>query len=165
FEMVADESSTKLPRPVLLWVRGNERMLGVFAMLRQIEDEKKAIYSTTAWQGAKMREALTNELDQNRATLTQVAGQLAKNRLVEAHRNIRTYANQAEIIRFETSKAEKELFEQGVDQVAMLKQKPLYRPKMPAEDWNYWKFQGEFWIDEIGYYQYTLKNGCPAGSE
>ena len=31
---------------------------------------------------------------------------------------------------------------------------------MPAENWNYWKFQGEFWRDEIGYYQYTLKNGC-----
>ena len=32
---------------------------------------------------------------------------------------------------------------------------------MPAENWNYWKFQGEFWIDEIGYYQYTLKRGLP----
>jgi hypothetical protein len=33
---------------------------------------------------------------------------------------------------------------------------------MPGAAWNYWKFQGEFWIDEIGYYQYTLKRGCPA---
>ena len=45
----------------------------------------------------------------------------------------------------------------------MLKKQTLYRPQMPAENWNYWKFQGEFWRDEIGYYQYTLKKGCPVG--
>jgi len=36
---------------------------------------------------------------------------------------------------------------------------------MPGADWNYWKFQGEFWIDEIGYYQYTLKRGCTARAQ
>jgi hypothetical protein len=43
-----------------------------------------------------------------------------------------------------------------------LKTQSIYRPKMPGAAWNYWKFQGEFWRDEIGYYQYTLKRGCPA---
>ena len=66
-----------------------------------------------------------------------------------------------EIIRFEVAKAEKELAETGVDPQALLREQTLYRPRMPAENWNYWKFQGEFWRDEIGYYQYTLKRGCP----
>ncbi len=165
FQLVSTDSSDRVPRPVLLWVRSNERMLGIFTMLAEIDKEKDAIAQNAAWKGAKMGAELTNYLDQNKNTLTQVAGKFAKNRLLEAYRNIKGFSASAQLIRFETSKAEKELFEAGVDQSTLLKRQTLYRPKMPAENWNYWKFQGEFWIDEIGYYQYTLKNGCQAERE
>jgi hypothetical protein len=107
-----------------------------------------------------MAPALNNYLEQNRQTLSQVAGQLTKNRLTEAYQTIKAFSDQADIIRFETTKAEKELIESGVDQAALLAKQKLYRPPMPAENWNYWPFDGEFWIDEIGYYQFTLKRGC-----
>jgi adenosylhomocysteinase len=68
----------------------------------------------------------------------------------------------ATLLIHEGVKAEKEFAESGADQNSLLRKQTLYRPSMPAENWNYWKFQGEFWRDEIGYYQYTLKNGCPA---
>jgi hypothetical protein len=165
FKAVNDEGSTALPRPVVLWVRGNERLQGIFRVLAQIDKEKSAIRENGHWRGGKIQADLNSALDQNKNTLIQVGGQLAKNRLQEAARNIKSFSDQAEIIRFENSKAEKELAEAGVDQRTLLAQKRVFRPKMPAEDWNYWRFQGEFWIDEIGYYQYTLKNGCPASSE
>lgn len=164
FKLV-DTKSDKVPVPVLNWVRSNERMLGVFTMLKQIDLEKKQIEDNQGWRAAKLSNELVTYLDQNRALLEQVAGQFAKNRLSEAYRNVKGYADQAEIIRFETSKAEKELAEAGVDQSKLLRAQTLYRPKMPAENWNYWKFQGEFWRDEIGYYQYTLKRGCPGARE
>lgn len=164
FKLV-DERSSKVPTPVLNWVRSNERMLGVFAMLKQVDLEKKAIEDNQGWRAAKLSSELVTYLDQNRGTLQKVAGQLARKRLSEAYGNVKTYADQAEIIRFETSKAEKELAEAGVDQSKVLRGQTLYRPRMPAENWNYWKFQGEFWRDEIGYYQYTLKNGCPGAKE
>ena len=165
FKMVDTTESDKLPRPVLNWVRSNERMLGVFAMLKQIELEKKVIEGNQSWRAAKLSNELVTYLDQNRGTLQQVAGSFAKNRILEAYRTVKGFSDQGEIIRFETAKAEKELAEAGVDQKAVLKKQTLYRPKMPAENWNYWKFQGEFWRDEIGYYQYTLKRGCPQQSE
>ena len=43
---------------------------------------------------------------------------------------------------------------------ARLAEQKLYRSKVPDPSWDYWRFEGEFWIDEIGYYQYTLKNAC-----
>ncbi len=166
FRLVGEESNEgRLPKPVRLWVRSNERMLGVFSMLAQIDKEKDYINANQAWRTTKLGPDLITYLDQNRNTLTQVAGQFAKNRLVEAYRNIKNFSDQGEIIRFETSKSEKELAEVGIDQVRMLQKQALYRPTMPAENWNYWKFQGEFWIDEIGYYQYTLKRGCPRAAE
>jgi hypothetical protein len=134
-------------------------------MLKQIDQEKKMLAENQAWRAAKLSSEVTTYLDSNRDLLQKVAGQLAKNRLVEAYKSVKGFADNAEIIRFETSKAEKELAEAGVDQKAALKQQKIYRPAMPAENWNYWKFQGEFWRDEIGYYQYTLKRGCPGAAE
>jgi len=162
FKLVNVTESDTLPRPVLIWVRSNERMLGVFGMLKEIETEKAAINQNQAWKAAKLSAELTTYLDQNRGTLESVAGTFAKNRLTEAYRTVKGFADQAEIIRFEVAKAGKEIAETGMDQSAVLRKQTLYRPAMPAENWNYWKFEGEFWRDEIGYYQYTLKRGCPA---
>lgn len=159
--MVADPKSDKLPRPVLLWVRGNERIRGVFDLIAAIDREKAALAEDPAWKGTPMATELASYLDQNRQTLVQTAGKLVKNRLTEAYQNIRKFNNDGDLIRLETTLAEKRLLDQGVDQRKLLADQSLHRPAMPAENWNYWQFQGEFWIDEIGYYQYTLKRGCP----
>ncbi|MFZ5442669.1 MAG: tetratricopeptide repeat protein [Myxococcota bacterium] len=161
FKLVNVTDNPQVPKAVLNWVRTNERMLGLFGMLKQIDVEKSTIDANQGWRAAKMSNELVTYLDQNRGTLEQVAGQFAKARLTEAYRTIKGFGDQVEIIRFEIAKAEKELAETGVDTQALLGKQTLYRPKMPAENWNYWKFEGEFWRDEIGYYQYTLKRGCP----
>ncbi len=162
FKLVNVTDSPEVPKAVLNWVRTNERMLGVFGMLKQIETEKATIDANQAWRSARLSGELISYLDTNRATLEKVAGQTAKARLTEAYRTVKGFGDQVEIIRFEVAKAEKEFAELGVDGQKLLDSQVLYRPKMPAENWNYWKFQGEFWRDEIGYYQYTLKRGCPA---
>lgn len=162
YTLVSQPENEKIPRPVLNWVRSNERMLGLFDMLTQIEKEKTQINENQAWKTAKLSTELTTYLDLNKGTLVQVAGNFARSRLQEAYRTVKGFSDQAEIIRFEVSKAEKEFAESGVDTQGLLDKQVLYRPKMPAENWNYWKFEGEFWRDEIGYYQYTLRRGCPA---
>ncbi|MBL9039553.1 MAG: tetratricopeptide repeat protein [Archangium sp.] len=162
FALVEASRDDVLPRPVLLWVRANERMLGVYGMIKQLDAEKARINDNQSWKSAKLSPELVTYLDQNRSILEQLAGRLTKDRILSAYRTIKGFADQAEIIRFEIAKAGKEIAESGVDQASVLRKQTLYRPGMPAENWNYWKFQGEFWRDEIGYYQYTLKRGCPA---
>ncbi len=156
------ESSDRIPRPVLLWVRGNERMRGALRLLEEIDRELAAVQANSTWMDSRLGPDLISSIQQMRKTMTQLAGQFARNRLVEAARNIKGFADQEEIIRFETAKAEKEMAEAGHDPNAILARQTLHRPVVPAENWNYWKFDGEFWIDELGYYQYTLKRGCPA---
>jgi tetratricopeptide (TPR) repeat protein len=161
FFFAAVQKGDRIPKAVLLWVRNNERMLGLFRILAQMDREITTTRASAIWMKSKLGPDLINTLEQNRATVTQVAGQLSRNRLEEAARNIKSFADQAEIIRFETTKAEKELAELGVDQKKILESQSLGRPPSPGDDWNYWRFDGEFWLDEIGYYQYTLKYGCP----
>ena len=151
----------RIPKPVLLWVRANERVQGIFRILAEIDREIGAFERASRSGDSSVALELLPALQQNRATLRQVGGRIVRNRLEEAARNIKGFADQAGIIRFETSKAEKELAEAGIDQEKILRAQELHRPALPSDAWQYWKFEGEFWLDEIGYYQYTLKRGCP----
>jgi len=151
----------RIPKPLLLWVRANERVQGIFRMLAEIDREIGALERASRSSDNTFAPELLPALQQNRDTLRQVGGRLVRNRLEEAARNIKGFADQAGIIRFETSKAEKELAEAGIDQEKILRAQGLHRPALPSDAWQYWKFEGEFWLDEIGYYQYTLKRGCP----
>jgi tetratricopeptide (TPR) repeat protein len=161
YNLVASENR-RLPRPVYLWLRNNERIREVMRVLASVDAEKRAVSGPAAWKGSALAAQMLGSLEDVRNTLLQVGGTLARSRLREAADNLRTFSDQAEIIRVQTALDEKDLLQAGVDQKAMLSRQSLYRPAMPGPAWNYWKFQGEFWIDEIGYYQYTLKRGCPA---
>lgn len=161
FNLVASENR-RLPRPVYLWLRNNERIREVMRVLDRVDAEKRTISGMSSWKGSALTAQTLDSLEDVRNTLLQVGGTLARSRLREAYDNLRTFSDQAEIIRVQTALDEKDLLQAGVDQKALLTRQSLYRPAMPGAAWNYWKFQGEFWIDEIGYYQYTLKRGCPA---
>ncbi len=162
FKLVNVTESAQVPKAVLNWVRTNERMRGLLGMLAQIETERARIQEAQDWKAGSLSNDLITSLDQNKGVLEQTTGTIARARLTEAYKTIKGFGDQVEIIRFEIAKAEKEFAETGLDGRAMLEKQTLYRPKMPAENWNYWDFEGEFWRDEIGYYQYTLKRGCPA---
>ena len=151
----------RIPRSVLHWTGENERVQGIVRMLSEVEREIRSLERDADLIMAGLAPELLASLQQNRGTLRQVGGRLVRNRLEEAARNIKTFSDQAEIIRFETSKAEKELAEAGMDQQKILQGQVLRRPALPSDAWQYWKFGGEFWLDEIGYYQHTLKRGCP----
>ncbi|HEX8820499.1 MAG TPA: tetratricopeptide repeat protein [Archangium sp.] len=161
YNLVAAENR-RLPGPIYLWIRDNERIQDVMRMIAQVDAEKRMVNELGSWRGTGLVPESVASLEEVRGTLLQIGGQFAKSRLQEAAQNLRTFADQAEIIRVQTALDEKDLLLAGVDQKAVLKTQSIYRPKMPGAAWNYWKFQGEFWRDEIGYYQYTLKRGCPA---
>ena len=158
YRMVQQPEGGPLPQPVVNWVRKDERMLKVFHLLEALQNEQQRVNASF---GGAVRDGLLQAVEANRKTVEQVAGQLAKTRVIEAYKELKGFSDQSEILRFESTKAEKELIERGLDRQKILQSQSIYRPSMPGQDWNYWKFDGEFWKDEIGYYQYTLKNGCP----
>lgn len=161
YNLVAAENR-RLPQPIYLWIHDNERIQDVMRMIAQVDAERRRISDVSAWRGTGLVNDAVASLEELRGTLTQIGGRFAKSRLQEAAQNLRTFSDQADVIRVQTALDEKDLLLEGVDQKAVLKNQSIYRPKMPSAAWNYWKFEGEFWRDEIGYYQYTLKRGCPA---
>jgi len=160
YAQLANPETSRLPKPVLNWARDNERMLRVFALRAELDREGKRLAEDDSLRGTAAQAGLRQALDDNRKTVEQVAGTLAKNRIQEAYRDLKGFTDQAEIIRFEATKAEKDLIERGVDRRKVLAAGHLYRPASPGPAYDYWRFEGEFWSDEIGHYRYTLKNAC-----
>ena len=158
--LLAPSQASQLPPAVRNYLEANSRLTGFRTFLSQLDAEKAQVNAIQDWRATPMTQELDQTIDAQKQLLTQVTGKFVKERLRDVVGTIKGFEGQVAIIRFETTKAEKEILESNTDMQARLAKQKLYRPKMPAENWEYWSFQGEFWIDEIGYYQYTLRSGC-----
>jgi tetratricopeptide (TPR) repeat protein len=155
----------ELPLAVVNYLIGNQRVLGFKEYLDELATEKTRVDEISAWKESGLGPEVSQLIDTQEQILVKLTGKFVQGRLKYAQKTIEGFDSQAEIILFETLKAEKELIEHGVDSSAKLASQELWRAKVPDPTWDYWAFEGEFWIDEIGYYEYTLKNGCALRQE
>jgi len=161
WQLIANsEQRTKLPRSVYNYLSANSRVSGFKRYIGRLDAEKAQLRASGPLKNTALQAEMLEVIDQQKSTLENVAGKFIRGRLEHAVAMVRNFDAQAEIIKFETAKAEKERLEKGAEFQARLASQSLERPVIPAEDWEYWNFQNEFWLDEIGYYQFTLKNAC-----
>lgn len=149
-----------LPRSVKNYLRANRRLVQFRAFGDQLLKEKEIINGSQVLKGSKLQQDLLGSIEQMRDQAVQLTGKFVKNRLDDAARTVIGFDSQKEILKFEVAKAETATLEARFDAKRHMDEQAIWRPKMPATNWEYWQFQGEFWLDEIGYYQYTLKSGC-----
>jgi hypothetical protein len=106
--------------------------------------------------------AALEQLERVQAEAEQATAQSIHARLANVSASLRDLLEQADVIRFEITKGEKELLDADVDQRKLLAARPL--PPLPtggpADE--RWRVDGEWWSDEIGFQRATLKDGCPA---
>ncbi|MGI5860688.1 MAG: tetratricopeptide repeat protein [Myxococcales bacterium] len=160
YHALLDEKSTELPRSVKNYLVANKRLVQFKAYADQLDREKAIIRAEPAWKGSRIQGNLLGEIEQSKDLAVQLTGSFVKRRLDDAAKTIIGFDGQKEIIKFEVAKGETDMLERRLNQRTHLAEQALYRPVMPGANWEYWQFQGEFWLDEIGYYQYTLKSGC-----
>ena len=76
YNLVAAENR-RLPRPIYLWIRGNERIQDVMRMIEQVDAEKRAVSDISDWEGTGMVPEVVSSLEEVRGTLTQIGGRFA----------------------------------------------------------------------------------------
>jgi len=74
---------------------------------------------------------------------------------------------QAAKLRSEVGQLEMQTKGSGFNLEDHLRTQSLGRPRLARRRMERWSFNGEYWPDELGRYQYVIKNGCPpeGGSE
>ena len=102
----------------------------------------------------------SGDLRERRATLIDRVGSLARARVGAEERELAELLSQSLRIRFETSGREKERLEKAGGAPEGMRD---YRYSVAvADDEVYWPWDGEYWRDELGTYEYTLTRGCKA---
>ncbi|MGZ6077788.1 MAG: hypothetical protein ACXWK6_08275 [Myxococcaceae bacterium] len=154
--MLADESQrATLGEGLGSSLVAEPRIAAGLRLLRALDSERARL-------GAAGPGPALESLDRVRVEAEQATAQSIHARLADVSASLRDLLEQADVLRFEMTKGEKELLDADVDQRKLLASRPL--PPLPSggpAD-ELWRVDGEWWADEIGFARATLRNGCPA---
>lgn len=110
---------------------------------------------------SELTKVLLEGLKEQRTALISKAGIMAKGKLETELGSLKQLLANGLRIKFETTTKEKEFLEEQLKaggRTAIVKK---YRYSVAvADDQLYWPYEGEYWRDELGTYQYTMTKGC-----
>lgn len=127
--------------------------------LQEIEREVRYFETAPAFNKSEMGRQLSEEFLGVREAFLQLLGRLVKTKLQDIKTELGDITTRASIVSLETKTAEAEWLEQGRT-IAGAKRGVLPRPFIPDDTFQFWWFRDEYWIDELGFYEYTIKTEC-----
>ncbi len=133
------------------------------ASIQELEAEMDGIGDhPDAFRYSELAKVLLEELRSERQQAISQAGLIARAKLERERDELRDLLGKALRIKFETQEKEKQLLEHqiaGQDGPRDVLHTYRYSVAVPDGDY-YWPYEGEYWRDELGTYQYTLTKGC-----
>ena len=145
------------PEQVRLRVVGNRKFQRYLGQLNKADQELDR--ARTEFPDGNFKGQLIALLEDLRNQWTGLVGRLARDLIVRQQVALDDFLNQARIIQFETADAERKMLEAGKDITKGPRAKGP-RPFVPNAKFQYWAFNGEYWIDELGYYSHSIKDEC-----
>ncbi len=110
---------------------------------------------------SELSKSLLDDLKVQRTSLIAKAGIMAKGKLETELVALKQLLANGLRIKFETTTKEKEFLEEQLKaggRTAIVKK---YKYSVAVQDDQlYWPYEGEYWRDELGTYQYTMTKGC-----
>jgi tetratricopeptide (TPR) repeat protein len=154
--------SIALTARLLRLALSDKRVAGYRGAIAEIDDEKAMLSATpTPFNGGAIHAELMKKLDDRRAELVQGAGTLLRDKLEAERAFLRDLTAKLLRIEFEIEKMEKEALEASLANQNQTVNLDKYSFTTATDDERlYWPFEGEYWRDELGTYQYTLTKGC-----
>lgn len=151
------KGDAKFPQEIRTQVTSNRRFQKFLEQVREVDREIESANSKFPEGGFKayLLELLKDQREQ-RVALT---GKLVRDQLKREAAFLEDFLNQARIIKFETADAERKMLEGGKD-ITKGPRARGPRPEVPSSRYQYWAFLGEYWIDELGYYEHSIKDEC-----
>lgn len=157
FVDVVVDGRENFPEQVRLRVVGNRKFQRYLEQLRTADSELDR--ARTEFPDGAFKGQLLGLLEDLRSQWTGLVGRLARDLTLRQAASLEDFLNQARIIQFETADAERKMLEAGKDITKGPRAKGP-RPFVPNAKFQYWAFNGEYWIDELGYYAHSIKDEC-----
>jgi hypothetical protein len=139
----------------------DKTLLKTFAWVDELNNELAMLQkSDKAWQTTQVAAEVLQELTVQQSVAAADAGKVARDRIDRLSRELGALARDGSKIKFEilNAKAEKLSAEALKTRVSSnTKEEPIV-----VDDEHFqWRFNGEYWKDELGYYRFRIRSRCP----
>ncbi|MFB6374172.1 MAG: hypothetical protein ABEN55_13910 [Bradymonadaceae bacterium] len=154
----ADDRATRIIRAAV----DDKEVRAKFRLVKLIDKETKKLKSMpSSWKDSALAGTLTQEASLARSFAVDEAGKLARQRLKRRLDRLKNLINQKERILVEVAQAEKGRIESDIKAGMEVKSQEADKKRInPGGDKMYWKFNGEYWRDEIGRYVFNIRPKC-----
>ncbi len=159
------ESKKKLALPynVLKYISEEGSIRRSYSYIKKLADEKKLVDDNPVIKGSALGPYSLRILNNRIKTTKDTIGDLARVQLMNMKTELKDLSEQASFIRYEMINGKKELLKKKIDgknvneaQVDDDQDRSFYI----KNGYEYYPFQGEYWLDEVGNYHYLGKQSC-----
>jgi hypothetical protein len=152
-----------LPYNILKHIAEEGDVRRTYAYLKKINEEKKSIEENSLLRGSSVG-SYASRIVNNRINSTKAnIGELVKSHLTNIKAEITDLNEQSSFIRYEMINGKKEILKKRISgknitekETATTQDRSFYI----QNGYEYYPFQGEYWLDEIGNYHYLGKQSC-----
>lgn len=155
------KKETVLPKSMFLRFLRNQDLLALVKHLQMMEDEEKLINAQKSLWLDSVGAHLKNVFEEDRRRYKQRAGLVLLSEMARMSNYLGDLLTQSQIIRFEVVSAQRSDYQYKVANTDLAE--TTNRDQVDfATDVNFifWPFNGEFWVDELGFYYYTEQGSC-----
>ena len=155
------EAGIELPEPVKQLFETDEDLVRVGDYVAGIDRELDVTASlATGWEKSKLRKDIEAALKSRRQGATDAKGDAVLKKLRGMLTTLQGHLGNAELYKVEMITAEKNIYDaayQGrlMDRIS----RRAIDPDVP-DGYRFWPFEGEYWADELGWYEVNTINEC-----
>ncbi len=157
-------SNLRMPYIVSRKILGTADVQRSLEYLKQLSDEQKRLMSMPAGWVESPIGKYAQKIINNRMRNTKVLiGDQVKAHIYKMRSELRDFYEQASFVRYEMTNGRKEQLKKKIAGKGLAEtqiDEDADRTYYVQNGYEYWPFQGEYWLDEIGNYQYMGKQNC-----
>lgn len=155
------DAGIELPDPVKQWFATDESLVRIGRYLEGIDEELAAVDKTrTGWEKSSLRQDLDRALRERKRVAVEGKGREALAKLRLMYSILQGHLGSAELYKVEMITAEKDVYDAAYQGRLMDKIATRAAERSVPDGYRFWPFQGEYWLDEIGWYEVNTINEC-----
>ena len=160
YKLMRANKKTDIPASVITVLNRGKALRNYEALMRKIDVERKLIRGkSSTWRESNIGKRMLSRVVNLLGALRRSAGRSLYFSIRQIKVDVGRQLNQARFIQLETlqkQKKELELYAEG----GGIEEDEIRYTVVTEQNYMYWRFQGEFWRDEVGYYRQFIQGEC-----
>nr|HEX4312432.1 hypothetical protein [Kofleriaceae bacterium] len=154
-----DTTTQRLVNSVL----NDKTLLKTFAWVDELNHELDMLdHSDKAWKTTKVAADVLAALTVEQSVAATNAGKVARDRIDRLQRELGSLSRDGLKIKFEILEAKgNKLSTDAITKAGRVDSGHKEEPIIVDDEHFQWKFNGEYWKDELGYYRFKIRSQCP----